>query len=74
MLRLKFGIISIIKAISTCTSSGKRMCLLDVDGRFSLSVQRCRSISLVCRCVLTMLSGKILCECDESSSTVSLTL
>ena len=36
-----------------------------------LTVERHRYIYPVCRCMLTILSGKILCKCDASSSIVA---
>ena len=66
---LKFGIISIMKAIS-CLSSGKRMRLLDVYGRvlkyqevsyscdmLQLGIERRSTVFPVCRYVFTIPIG-----------------
>ena len=59
----------------------KTNAFLDVNGRIwkfqevshelQLGVERCvRSVSPVCRCVLTIISVKILRKCDDTSLTV----
>ena len=83
---LKIDIISIIKAVSTCASSGKRMCLLDVYVCFwkfqevsqscnmlQLGVEQCGRVSPrpVCRYVLTIFNVMMSHKCDGISVTIT---
>ena len=71
-------------AISTCASSGKRMCSFDIYGHFwkfqevsqmcnmlQLGIEQCSSLYPVCRYVLTIISVKMLHKCEETSLTVT---